>query len=198
MLNAEKLKKEAFAEVQEIAEEGKIRYFAQIEETFSQCFAEARKELWEAIGSVYKTYQLLEKAGAVKSLEWIYISFLRTALLDGAPCYRIDFYDSDGYVSEIECSGAWGFYFIFDFYDQLKQQVMEGLKRRTRLKNYDINDILYSLSDSFRSLSDDLVTQLIHSMSSDFAVMASKEHRLKIMLGDYMDQAALIEEVAYV
>lgn len=75
---------------------------------------------------------------------------------------------------------------------------MDRLKCQTRLKTYEINDILQSLSASFRDLSDTLIAQLIRSMSSDFAGIASKDHMLKIMLGDYMDQAELIEEVDYV
>lgn len=198
MLNVGLLKREVFAEIQEIAEEVRNRYLLQIKEEFPQYFPEARKELWEKINLVYSAYQLQEKAGQVKSLEWVYISFLRTGLLDGSPCYRIDFYDAEGYVSEIECAEKWNFHYAFDYYYKAKQGIMERLNRQTRLKAYEIRDILQSLSDSFRELSDSLIAQLIHSMCSDFAGIASKEHRLKIMLGDYMDQAELIEEVDYV
>lgn len=198
MLNVEKIKAETYKEIQKIAEDNERIYRERISEEFPSYVSEAKKSLWCEIGVLHKKYKELEDAGRVNALEWIYISFLRTGLLDGSPCYRIDFYDAEGYVSEIECAGSWDFHYVFDFYYRAKQPIMDRLKCQTRLKTYEINDILQSLSASFRDLSDTLIAQLIRSMSSDFAGIASKDHMLKIMLGDYMDQAELIEEVDYV
>lgn len=195
MLNVEKLKKEEYIQIQEMAEDIVCASSAQIEKEFPQYFAEAGKSLWYEIKAVHEKYIKLEKENQVKELEWIYLSFLRTGLLDGSPCYRIDLYDLEGCISEVVCTGNWDFHYVFDFYYRAEKEIMDRLKRQTRLSYCEIEDILWNLLDFFRKTSDRLIKQMIHDMHSDFEEIMSGGHAISIMLGDYLDEAELVEDV---
>lgn len=195
MINEEKLKQDTLSKMQKLAEETGNSYREEIQRTFPQYIHEAKTALMRELKSIYEKYKKLETEGKTGSLEWIYFSFLRTSLLDSFPCYRIDFYDGRGCISEEECAGTWNHYYTFDNYYRLKQQILDVAKQQTRLTPYEIDDVLDDVSEAFRNLADDQLRQLIGFLHSEIASMVHDGSSLKIMLGEYLDDAVLAAEI---
>lgn len=194
MVQVDALRKKVYLEIQEIADQsGEL--CSKIEEDIPQYIPEATVRLRNEMKCIYEKYKILQETNLVGNLEWIYISFLRTGLLDHSPCYRIDFYDSRGCICEIDCSGIWDIPEIFNSYYRTLEQIMVRMQRQTYLGLHEIHGILYNLAESFRTLADRLIFQLVQSMNSEWAEMALPDSRLKIMLGDYLDHGELIAEI---
>lgn len=194
MLNKENLKRTVLAELQKISDDGKLKSKIEIEEKVINNFAEICLSFTKEITGVYERYKKMEDSGKVDALEWIYISFLRTSLLDHSPCYRIDFYDSRGYISDIECAGSWDCDVVFSYYYNIMEEIAERLKIKTILKIYEANDIVNDLISYFLKISAQLITELIHSTNSDFAKMATSKNSIKVMLGDFLNDSEIVLE----
>ncbi len=197
MLNEKVIKQEILERFQNAANDMLDKYRLEMERSFSKYLPEAGKELRQAIETVCRKYQKAEEAGETGPLEWIWLSFLRSSLLDGAPCYRIDLYDARERLSEREYAEMWDYTHVFKSYYEIERKIMDMAERQNRLQPCEINNILSSISESFREVADQQIIQILRSIHFDFAHMATKGHSLKIMLGDYMDEALLIDEICY-
>lgn len=197
MLNEKLIKQNTLEKIKKAADDMECRYRIEIENMFSRYLPEAKRSLEKEIKRLYTIYQEAEKQGETGSLEWINISFLRSSLLDAYPCYRIDLYDSRGCISEEECAGMWDYHYVFDFYYKIKKQIMEMVERQNRLRPYETEEILRHVSDSLRTVSDEQIVQIVRLMHSGFIPMTVKEHSLKIMVGDYLDETVLADEIWY-
>ena len=185
MLNEKMIKREIIERFQSTADEISERYRLELERSFPQYRSEAGTGLLQAIESAGRKYQKAENAGETGPLEWIWLSFLRSSLLDDAPCYRIDLYDAKGRLSEGEYAEMWDYSYVFQPYYEIEKKIM------------DLNDILSRISVSFRKTADRQIIQIFHSIHLELVPMAAEGKSLKIMLGDYMDEAELIDEVWY-
>lgn len=197
MLNEKMIKREIIERFQSTADEMSERYRLELERSFPQYRSEAGTGLLQAIKSAGGKYQKAENAGETGPLEWIWLSFLRSSLLDGAPCYRIDLYDAKGRLSEGEYAEMWDYSYVFQPYYEIEKKIMDLAERQNRLKPCEINDILSRISESFRKTADRQIIQIFHSIHLDLVPVAAEGQSLKIMLGDYMDEAELIDEVWY-
>lgn len=197
MINEENLKKGVLTELQKIADEGRRKYSLQIESEFIHAIPAISKELLQKIMAINYQYRDLQKQGQVGELMWIYISFLRTAFIDQSPCYRIDFYDIQGCISNVECTDTWGFDFIFDNYYEIKTKVMNQVLKQTRFRTYESDSIMNGLAEYFRQLADARIPLLIKNIEEDLANLLNYRN-VKILLGEFLDHAEVIAEIGAV
>lgn len=195
MINKENLKRLVLEELREIAEKGKLESKIEIEKRVLHDLSVIGLTFKREIDHVYKKYRVMAEKGTVGSLEWIYISFLRTSLVDRSSCYRIDFYDSRGCLSEIECAGSWDCDIVFNFYYDILGEIEERAKKKTILKIYEATNVVNDLASYFRQLSDQLITEIIQSMHTDFTKMVTGKNSIKVMMGDFLDDSELVLEV---
>lgn len=66
-----------------------------------------RAELLALIKRIKAKFDELQRSQQVKEAEYIQFSFLRTGVLLRNPWYRIDIYDKDWRISEVECDEKW-------------------------------------------------------------------------------------------
>lgn len=153
------------------------------------------EELRLELERLYDQYRDLEQDRQTGPLEWIYLSFLRTGLLDGSPCYRIDLYDARERISDVECTGSWSFSCIFDRYRKVKDRMQERMNQQTYLSHGECVKLLEELADAFRGLADARIPGLIRGMQPELSERLSNGHTIRIMLGEFLDQAELVTEL---
>jgi len=120
-----------------------------------------QKELSGIMMRIFQNYQLMEYKGEAGSLRWIYFSFLRTSMMDDYPAYRIDFYDENDCYSGSECCGSWDFSYVFSRFRSLKEKTRDIFLSQSKVKEYEMDDLLYGYYEKFHLLAAELLCELL-------------------------------------
>lgn len=160
-----------------------------MEELFPNRIPQLSKELWNCIEDVRDRFEQLEKGGKADGLQWIYVSFLRTGLMDQSACYRIDLYDSRDRISDLECAGSWGFEYVYDKYYKIIDEIKQRIQGQMKIKLYEAEDVVEFVVNEFRRSSDKAIKQLIEYEKATGHRRWVAESRIKIVLGDFLGEA---------
>ncbi len=123
--------------------------------------SELIKELASLVTDIYNNYQCLYEKKKVGTLEWIYLSFLRSSMLDFYPAYRLDFYDERGCLSEVECCGDFKFDIVFLEFYAIQEKVESKFKQQNRVKAYEGDEFLAELYERFHHLACEWIPELL-------------------------------------
>lgn len=182
-------KKKELDEIWTMANRGLDDHKRIMEELFPNRIPQLSKELWDCIEDVRERFGQLEKEGKADGLQWIYVSFLRTGLMDRSACYRIDLYDSRDRISDLECAGSWGFEYVYDKYYKIIDEIKQRIQGQMKIKLYEAEDVMEFVTNEFRRNSDKAIKQLIEyeKMKGYRGWMA--ENGIKMVLGDFFGEA---------
>jgi hypothetical protein len=125
-----------------------------MDEQFPDRVPKLSRELWDCIEEVRERFGQLEKEGKAGRLEWIYVSFLRTGLMDRSACYRINLYDSRDRISDLECAGSWRFEYVYDKYYKIMDEIKQRIQGQMRIKLYGAEDVVGFVTNEFHRSSD--------------------------------------------
>ncbi len=159
-----------------------------MDEQFPDRVPKLSRELWDCIEEVRERFGQLEKEGKAGRLEWIYVSFLRTGLMDRSACYRIDLYDSRDRISDLECAGSWGFEYVYDKYYKIMDEIKQRIQGQMRIKLYEAEDVVEFVTNEFHRSSDKAIKQLIEYEKRKGHRGWMAENGIKIVLGDFLGE----------
>jgi len=149
------------------------------------------RQLSVVLSGIYDKYQILYQNKKVEDLAWIYISFLRSSVLDNYPAYRIDFYDHRDCLAEVECDGEWEFDFVFSHYHKIKEEVFFRFKKQTRVKLYEADSLLIPLFEQFHELAKEYIPDVLHTCITEIPELKSLA-KTEVKMGELFDQTITI------
>lgn len=175
-----------------------VRDFIEIDEVYRNKKSEIDKELMETFEGLCDKCISLQNSNLKGNIKYIYFSFLRTSFCEGRGRFRIDAYDENWFLDKSECYINMNFDFVykslFQFMDELKK---ERKKYGSDLNDMDIEEIILDEADKYLMLVieflKDRINQFIQAKS--YSEMKKCED-IKIMAGEYMDEAEIIYEAS--
>lgn len=130
-------------------------------------------------------------------VEYIYFSLLRTSILEGRGEFRIDFYDKNWFLDKEECSVNIELDFLyntlFELESTLKSKKMEY--RRT-ITEMDVEYIILDEADKYHILCAEFLKDMVKEQFINLSSYKEmkKSDNLKILVGEFMDEAEIIYE----
>lgn len=155
-----------------------------------------KNEILLNFNKVCENAKNLQNQNLKKEIKFIYISFLRTSLLENKGIWRIDLFDENWFLDKEECFINLDFSFIyedlFDFIEELQEKKKEYGRSITEM---DIEKIKLQEGDKYHNLImrffENKINELIEC--ENFKEM-NKHNELMIFTGEYMDEVELLYE----
>lgn len=177
-----------------------IKRFEQETVKIYEKFENNKEELKGEILSKFKkvcTYakELQEKAlkGEIK---YIYISYLRTSIVENKGVYRIDMYDDKWFLDKEECFINLSLDFIFEpLFAHVGE--LEGHKKEygRNITSMDIERIRLKEGDKYHKLTIEILKSMINDFLECDEYESMKKHEtIMILAGEYRDEAILLYE----
>ncbi|WP_315081006.1 hypothetical protein [uncultured Clostridium sp.] len=155
-----------------------------------------KKELINNFDHVCKIANNLQNKNLKGKIQYIYISYLRTNLMQNSGIYRIDMYDDKWFLDKEECSGNLNLSFIYEPLFNHSNELLEKRKEYGRtITEIDIEKIKISEGNKYN----DVVIDILESIVYDFLNCESykemkKSEEIMIFVGEYRDEVKLIYE----
>ena len=155
-----------------------------------------KTEILLNFNKVCKNAKKLQNENLKKKIKFIYISFLRTSLLENKGIWRIDLFDENWFLDKEECYINLDFSFlyenIFSFIEELQEKKKEYGRTITEM---DIEKIKLQEGDKYHKLVikilEDTIKDLIEC--ENFKEM-NRHEELMIFAGEYKDEVELLYE----
>ena len=125
-------------------------------------------------------------------MRWVYLSFLRSSVLHGVPCYRIDFYDERDQISEQECAGAWEFEYVFQHLKDIYHQLQVEFSHQSRVKECELDAVVYHLAERFKKEAEKLIPEIVRSFMEEYGTDFFGEESVNFRLGELFDKSELV------
>ena len=155
-----------------------------------------KNEILLNFNQVCENAKNLQNQNLKKEIKFIYISFLRTSLLENKGIWKIDLFDENWFLDKEECFINLDFSFIyedlFDFIEELQEKKKEYGRAITEM---DIEKIKLQEGDKYHKLIikffQNIISEIIEC--ENFKEM-NKHNELMIFTGEYMDEVELLYE----
>ena len=145
---------------------------------------------------VCENAKTLQNENLKKKIKFIYISFLRTSLLENKGIWRIDLFDENWFLDKEECFINLDFSFLYESLFEHIKELQEKKKEYGRtITEMDIEKIKLQEGDKYHKfvikILEDIVNELIEC--ENFKEMKRHEE-LMIFAGEYKDEVELLYE----
>ncbi|UHA74779.1 hypothetical protein [Paenibacillus sp. 481] len=137
-----------------------------------------------------------QEQGIKGDIHYMYISFLRTSMMQQSSTYRFDAYDEQWFLDRTECSKMWQADFIFDplfrTIDHLERKKGDYARKVTSM---DIEHMVQLEALKYHVLVVEFMKSMVPALLNckGFQQMA-KSTQLKLFVGEYRDQCELLHE----
>ena len=138
----------------------------------------------------------LQNQNLKKEIKFIYISFLRTSLLENKGIYRIELFDENWFLDNEECSINLDFTFIYEDLFKHIDELQENKKEYGRtITEMDIEKIKLKEGDKYH----ELIIRIFENMKNELMECENFKEMIKneefmIFAGEYMDEVELLYE----
>lgn len=141
-------------------------------------------ELLEIIKKLNAAYTDLQRDAQVGKVNYVQFSFLRMGVLLDAPWYRIDLYDEEWRVSEVECAADWHPAILAAQFQEIAANLAEAAKKSGIAAHY-YERLLLSAAEELHKLFTSLLPEL-------FAIEAEEQpvffHFVDVYCGEFLDE----------
>ncbi|OOM07384.1 hypothetical protein [Clostridium saccharobutylicum] len=168
--------------------------FLEVDEMYKSDKAAIEEKLISTFEEVCNKAVQLQEKRLKGEIKYVYISLLRTSILENKGEYRIDLYDENWFLDKQETSVNIDLNFVyvplFDFINELKEKKHEYGRTITDM---DIESIVLREILKFHIL----VVEFLRDIVKKFITVPSYENMkkssdIKILAGEYMDEAEII------
>lgn len=168
--------------------------FLEVDEMYKSDKAAIEEKLISTFEEVCNKAVQLQEKRLKGEIKYVYISLLRTSILENKGEYRIDLYDENWLLDKQETSVNIDLNFVyvplFDFINELKEKKHEYGRTITDM---DIESIMLREILKFHIL----VVEFLRDIVKKFITVPSYENMkkssdIKILAGEYMDEAEII------
>lgn len=149
-----------------------------------------------AIKEVCRQARLQQEAGCKGPAAYLYISFLRTNLLDDSYQYRLDLYDEKFPLDRTECSGKWKVKFIWDTFQKRQTELATAIRTglyANKIRPFHIHTIKRTMAEKYHLATIVFTQRLIEEalLTPEYANLDKAPH-FTIMMGEYQDRSVMI------
>ena len=168
--------------------------FKKIIEKYMKDREKIKENLSSIFNSVCKEAISLQERNLKGEIKYIYLSMLRTRLLENKGIWRVDLYDEKWFLDKEECSISIDFDFVYEPLFNHMKELSEKKKEYLRtIKEEDIHIIKLKEADGYNFLALNIIKDIVPSfLVCDSYKQMIKREDLVIMAGEYMDAAIKI------
>lgn len=148
-------------------------------------------DLESVLLDLYQKYAKIEIEGLVGAVSYVQFSYLRSALLDKAPCYRVDLYDERWVAADVECSSPWNPQFAFEKVNIIWEKLKQDFERQSYAPGYRLEEIILELADQFHWKVLHALYKTIPSILQSTS-LAEKFAGVRVYGGEYYDRFYLL------
>lgn len=158
----------------------------------------SKEELKEKI--IYKFKEACNKAKVQQEenlkneIKYIYISYLRTSLLQNLSLYRIDLYDDKWYLDKEECYVNIDLSVIYESLFKHEKELQERKKEYSRtITEMDVEKIKLQESDKYHEIGIKFLDSIINDLveCNEYKEI-KKSEEIIIFAGEYRDEAVIL------
>lgn len=165
-----------------------------IDERYSSDTNEIDNSIIFKFNSVCKNALLLQRDSLKGNIKYIYISFLRTSIMDNKAFYRIDLYDENWFLDKEECSTEIDLNFIFkSLFDHMCE--LENIKNEygRTITSMDIDNIKFLEAGKYHVLAIEFLRSIVlRLIECSYYKEMNKDKDICIMVGEYMDRSEIL------
>jgi len=129
----------------------------------------------------------LQKQDLVGDMEFIYISFLRSAIFTNSNVYQLNVYDRKGRSSTVECVCRWDCIEIFQGFYNLKRDIEAKFRKQMKIKEYILEKRLMELGETMHEFAKPIIAEAIKQLVEDEYLWEDKLP--VIMIGEFLDKS---------
>lgn len=166
-----------------------------IDQRYNQNKANIENGLTVAFDKACKKALKLQEQGPKGDIQYIYLSFLRTSIMNNTALYRIDAYDQNWYLDQEECSALWEADFIFhSLFQNMAELETKKADYARKITSMDIERIKQYEALKYHSLAVEFLREMLPKLiETDGYKQMGKTPDLSIMAGEYMDQSEILD-----
>ncbi|GAA0078125.1 hypothetical protein UT300005_25030 [Clostridium sp. CTA-5] len=167
-----------------------------IHEEFNKNKLNITETLISKFKEICKKANKLQEQGLKGKIKFIYISYLRTSLIENTGIWRIDLYDEKWFLDKEECAENIDLTFIYNPLFNHMQELLEKRKEYGRtITEMDIEKIKLIEGDKYHNLAIKILQNMIENFleCSEYKDMKNHEE-LMIFAGEYRDNTVLLYE----
>lgn len=186
-------KKEFLDHIEAELECGYLEYIFNFEQKFDENILKICTNLSATLQKLISEYEKQKKSMFTDELAEVYVSYLRTQILNCSSNYRIDFYDKRGIVSENECEDYWNIdAILIPFYDIFRQSEVK-FKSQSRAGLYELENMMLSKADDLQSIIKKFMPKVFEYYACHFEDSKYfSQNKVKIFFGELYDHSELI------
>ncbi|MFW6678947.1 hypothetical protein ACOAOT_14945 [Lacrimispora sp. AGF001] len=132
-------------------------------------------------------YINLQKQDLVGDMEFIYLSFLRSAILTNSDVYQLNVYDRKGRSSTVECVCRWDCIEIFQGFYNLKRNIETRFRKQMKINEYVLDKRLIELGETMNEIAKPFIIDAIKQLAEDEYLWEDKLP--VIMIGEFLDKS---------
>lgn len=138
----------------------------------------------------------LQNEGIKQNIKFIYISYLRTSIMDNKSTYRIDFFDNRWFMDKEECSIDLNMDFIYEPLFKHMEELNEKKSEYGRtITEMDIEKIKMKESEKYNKIALNILDGILEDfINTDEYQEMKKNEEIRVFAGEYMDKVMVLYE----
>lgn len=166
-------------------EEAKEKNEKTWEEQKSALYVEIRDKL-KKLNAVYADLQRDRQVGDVK---YVQFSFLRTGVLLNGPWYRIDLYDENWRIAEVECGISWQPTFLVEPFQETAKALEENFKK-VRIARHHYQSMVLKAAKELHLFLTSLLAELFAAKAEEQSPVFFQA--IDVYCGEFLDECQQI------
>ncbi|OXM85454.1 hypothetical protein CF651_15285 [Paenibacillus rigui] len=136
----------------------------------------------------------LQKQGTKGDIHYVYISLLRTGIMENIPCYRIDVHDHNWYLDTVDCSALWRADFIFEpLFRRMAGLETAKTAYARKVTPMDLARIQQIEAVKYHLLTVEFMKSMLPLLLNSSAYrQVAKSPNIRWMMGEFRDQSELL------
>jgi hypothetical protein len=156
------------------------------------------QSLVEVIRQLYQQAHSLQEQGRKGAASYIWISLLRTSVLQDTWQYRIDLYDHTFVLDREECTVHWEMNFVWDYLKNRMNQLNEVIRSGryvNKIRTYHIDKIKLEMAKQYHQQAIYFTQRVIQTVFQNLEdIELDKGTKMKVLMGEYLDHSVVIYE----
>lgn len=191
-ISGDKIRSAFLLNIHKIIEQNFIESKARIQQKKEQFISVSQNSFQCCLENLCCKYKQLQELGELEEMRYVYISFLRSSILDQAGWYQMDAYDTRGLASLKECAEKWDFICITSEMYEIVNLIQAEFKKQTFVKEYEIDYIQYHLAERFHQEYKDFIYEILERVLYENGKKLFDYNHVYFMLGEYLDKSQFI------